>query len=254
MDALSPTELLTQLRTHRWVDLTHAFGPGIPHYHAFPDEERTTLFHFDEGVGTDGSGFLAHRYSHIGQWGTHCDPPAHFTRGGRFLDELPVTEMVLPLVVLDLRAQAAADVDHAVTPEDVTAHEAEHGRIPDGAFVAARWGWDARWPDGEAMAGRGDDGLAHFPGWGVDALRLLVEERGVVAIGHDTTDTDPGAVVSAGTAPAETYVLGADRWQIELLANLGDVPATGAIVVATWPKPEEGSGFPARVFAIAPNG
>ena len=252
MDALPPTELLAQLRTHRGVDLTHAFGPGIPHYHAFPDEERTTLFHFDEGVGTDGAGFLAHRYSHIGQWGTHCDPPAHFTRGGRFLDELPVTEMVLPLVVLDLRHRAAADADHTLSPEDVAAHEAEHGRIPDGAFVAAWWGWDARWPDGEAMANRGADGVAHHPGWGVDALRLLVEERGAVAVGHDTTDTDPGAVVSGGAAPAETYVLGADRWQIELVAHLGDVPATGAIVVATWPKPAEGSGFPARVFAIAP--
>jgi kynurenine formamidase len=254
MDVLPPTELLAHLRTHRWVDLTHAFGPGIPHYHAFPDEERTTLFHFDEGVGTDGAGFLAHRYSHIGQWGTHCDPPAHFTRGGRFLDELPVTEMVLPLVVLDLRAAAAADPDHAVSPDDVAAFEAEHGRIPDGAFVAAWWGWDARWPDGDAMADRDGDGVAHYPGWGVDALRLLVEERGAVAVGHDTTDTDPGAVVAGGSAPAETYVVGADRWQIELLANLGDVPATGSIVVATWPKPEQGSGFPARVFAIAPAG
>lgn len=254
MDVPSPLQLLDHLRTHRWVDLTHAFAPGIPHYHAFPDEQRTTLFAFEEGLGTVGSGFLAHEYRHIGQWGTHVDPPAHFTQGGRFLDELPVTEMVLPLAVLDLRDRVAADVDHAVAPEDIRAHEAAHGRIPDGAFVAAWTGWADRWPDGDAMANRDADGVAHHPGWGVDALRLLVEDRGVVAVGHDTTDTDPGAVVSGGVAPAETYVLGADRWQIELLANLGDVPPAGAIVVATWPKPREGSGFPARVFAIAPGG
>ena len=35
------------------------------------------------------------------------------------------------------------------------------------------------------------------------------------------------------------------------MANLDQVPPTGALVVATWPKPRGGSGFPARVFAIA---
>ena len=64
------------------------------------------------------------------------------------------------------------------------------------------------------------------------------------------TDTDPGALVSTGQYPAEAYLLGADRWQIELMANLGEVPAAGGLVVATWPKPLGGSGFPARVFAI----
>ena len=66
------------------------------------------------------------------------------------------------------------------------------------------------------------------------------------------TDTDPGATVSRGSAPAETYILGTDRWQIELLANLERVPPTGALMVATWPKPHRGSGFPARAFAIVP--
>ena len=70
-------DVLTRLRTCEWVDLTHAFGPGIPHYFAFPDEERETLFHFDEGVGSVGTGFLAHRYTHIGQWGTQVEGCCH---------------------------------------------------------------------------------------------------------------------------------------------------------------------------------
>jgi len=244
------TDVLDRLRRCDWVDLTHAFAPGIPHYHAFPDEEREVVFHFDEGVGSGGTGFLAHRYSHIGQWGTHVDPPAHFARGGRTLDELPVTDMLLPLVVVDVRELVDADVDHAVTRADLEAHEQRHGEIPTGAFVALRTGWGKRWPDGEAMANRDSEGTAHYPGWSVDALRFLVEQRGVTAVGHDTTDTDPGAVVSGGSAPAETYILGADKWQIELLAGLDQVPSTGALVLATWPKPREGSGFPARVVAL----
>lgn len=252
MAELDLSEVLTQLRSCRWVDMTHAFEPGTPHYHGFPDEERTVLYDFAEGVGEMGSGFLAHRYSHVGQWGTHCDPPGHFTDGGRLIDELPVTDMISPLVVVDVTDQVGADVDHAVSAADIEAHEAQHGRIAEGDFVALRTGWGERWPDGDAMANKDSDGVAHYPGWGVDALELLVEGRGAVGVGHDMTDTDPGAKVSAGEVPAETYILGADRWQIELLDLTGELPPTGGLVVATWPKPKAGSGFPARVFAICP--
>jgi kynurenine formamidase len=246
------SDLLDRLRACEWVDLTHAFGPGIPHYVAFPDEVRTVLFHYDEGVGERGSGFLAHEYRHIGQWGTHMDPPAHFTRGGRTQDEVGVREMILALVVIDVSAACAGDPDFACTRGVIEAWEARHGRVPEGAFVALHTGWSERWPDAERMQNRDAEGVAHYPGWAVDGLQLLVEERGITAIGHDMTDTDPGALVSAGRVPAESFILAADRWQIELLANLDRVPPTGALIVATWPKPEGGSGFPARAFAIVP--
>ncbi len=246
------TDILDRLRACEWVDLTHAFAPGIPHYVEFPDEARTVLFHYDEGVGERGAGFLAHEYRHIGQWGTHMDPPAHFTRGGRTQDEVGVREMILPLAVIDVREACADDPDYACTQSAIEVWETRHGRVPAGAFVALHTGWATRWPDDAAMQNRDADGVAHFPGWGVDALELLVAERGITAIGHDMTDTDPGATVSRGDAPAETYILGADRWQIELLANLERVPPTGALIVATWPKPHRGSGFPARAFAIIP--
>jgi hypothetical protein len=48
-------------------------------------------------------------------------------------------------------------------------------------------------------------------------------------------------------------ILKHDHYQIELLADLDRVPKAGAIVVASFPKPKDGSGFPARVFAILPS-
>jgi len=83
-------------------------------------------------------------------------------------------------------------------------------------------------------------------------LRYLYEERRIIASGHETLDTDPGIATSKGDYSLETYVLGADHYQIELLANLDKVPEAGAIVVVSFPKPKRGSGFPARVFAILP--
>ncbi|WP_394821704.1 cyclase family protein [Pendulispora albinea] len=249
----TPPSLLAMLRQSRFVDLTHSFDPAIPHCDSFAPEERITLYHYDEGVGTRGSGFLAHEYRHVGQWGTHVDPPAHFVRGLRYLDEIGVDEMILPLAVLDIADRAAKDPDTVVTLPDILAWEAAHGCLPVRAFVALYTGWDARWPCATRMANRDAAGVAHFPGWSLEALHFLAEQRDVTAIGHDTTDTDPGIVVSRREAPLETYWLRNDKWQIELLANLGMVPRAGALIVATWPKPRQGSGFPARAFAIVPS-
>lgn len=239
-------EALATLKDARWIDLTHAFAPGIPHYVAFPDEQRGVV------TTVEDDGFLVHRYSHVGQWGTHVDPPSHFISGGRPLDELPVTDMLLPLVVLDARDRVAADADYVVDIALIEEHELLHGRIPAAAFVAFASGWSVRWPSSDRMQNRDAVGIAHYPGWSVDALRFLVEQRAVRAVGHEQTDTDPGSALSHGCVDAEHYLLGADRWQIEMLTNLDQVPPTGAIIVASWPKPLAGSGFPARCVAIAP--
>jgi kynurenine formamidase len=245
-------DVLAHLRGCEWIDLTHAFEPGIPHYALFPDERRRVVFAFQSSQGALGSGFLVHEYRHVGQWGTHVDPPAHFIEGGRTVDALPVEEMVLPLVVLDVREQVSSDAGFAATDATIGAHEAKYGRIPERAFVALLTGWGGRWPDATAMDNRDAHGHSHAPGWDVSALRMLFEQRETVAIGHDVMSTDPAALVDHGHVDAEMYVLGRDRWQIELMANLDRVPVRGSLIVATWPKPMAGSGFPARCFAITP--
>lgn len=83
-------------------------------------------------------------------------------------------------------------------------------------------------------------------------LKYLYEDRKIVASGHEPPDTDAAAAQATQGFAAETYVLQQDRYQIELLANLDQVPEAGAIVFAVVPKPKGGSGFPARVFAIVP--
>ncbi|MEZ2387980.1 cyclase family protein [bacterium RCC_150] len=238
-------DLRNLLGGRSFTDLTHAFHPGQPHFPAFPDEVRETVFDLERG-----DGFSAHRYSIIGQWGTHVDPPSHFIRGGRTLDQIPVKDMVLPLVILDIAKRASVDPDATPTMEDVQAWEERNGPVPAGAFVALRTGWSHRWPDAEAMANRDHDGVSHTPGWSREVLAYLVEERAVAAVGHEQTDTDPGLATSRQDFSLESYVLAQDRWQIELLSNLDALPESGGVIIATWPKPLQGSGFPARVFAI----
>ena len=245
-------EALARLRSGRFVDLTHPFGPGIPHWKGLPDMEVETLYSHDPGVGAMGSGFFIQRYSLAGNWGTHVDPPAHFVKGLRTVDQIDVRDMVLPLVVLDVHGAVRTNPDYTPTMDDVRAWESRHGAIPSGSFVALRTDWSKRWPDADAFRNVDADGVSHTPGWSLEVLKYLYEVRKVTATGHETTDTDPGSATSKDDYALEAYVLGRNAYQIEILTNLDQTPEYGAVVVASFAKPLGGSGFPARVFAIAP--
>ena len=244
-----PTSLadaLAVIKSHRFVDLTHAFAPGIPHWKGAPNERVKTLY----TVAKDG--FRINEYCHIGQWGTHVDPPAHFHTGLLTVDQIDPKDMLMPLVVIDVHEKVAKNPDYVLTPDDVGSWEKRHGVVPQGAFVAMRTDWSKRWPDDASLANRDAAGVFHYPGWSKEVLRLLYEKRGITASGHETTDTDPGFATTKDDYSLESYLLGLNHYQIELLANLDQVPEAGALVWVSFPKVDQGSGFPARVIAIVP--
>ncbi|WP_342472011.1 cyclase family protein [Metasolibacillus sp. FSL H7-0170] len=234
------------LKGKKWVDLTHTFGPDSPHFFMFEDAKFETLFSHDEG-------FFAQQFSFPGQYGTHIDPPIHFVRDTRYLDELNLKELVLPLVVVDKSKEAKEDNDFTLSVQDILAFEAEHGEIEAGTFVALRTDWSKRWPDKEAFNNKDKEGNNHIPGWGLEALQFLFKERKVSAVGHETFDTDSAAdFLRNGKLEGEYFVLEQDTYQIELLTNLDQLPAKGAVIFNIVPKPEKASGFPVRSFAILP--
>lgn len=234
------------VHAHRFVDLTHAFAPGIPHWPGFPNERVTTLYTYRK------DGFLAQEFCHVGQWGTHVDAPAHFAPGGRTVDQIDPAQMLLPLAVIDVHRQAAANPDYVLSMDDVRAWERAHGPVPAGAFVAMRTDWAKRWPSQSAMENKDRKGIGHYPGWSMPVLRYLYDVRHVAATGHETTDTDPGVAASHNDFSLESWILHHGHYQIELLDNLGAVPESGALAMVTFAKARGGSGFPARVVAIVP--
>ena len=244
--AESLDQALRIMQSHRFVDLTHAFEPGIPHWKGAPDEQVKLLYTVDK------DGFRINEYCHIGQWGTHVDPPAHFHTGKKSVDQIEPKDMMMPLVVIDVHEKVAKNPDYTLALEDVKSWETRHGRIPRGAFVAMRTDWSKRWPDNIKLANADASGTFHYPGWSMPVLKLLYEERGITASGHETTDTDPGLKTTKDDYSLESYILGTNHYQIEMLANLDQVPEAGGIVFITFPKVQDGSGFPARVIAVVP--
>jgi kynurenine formamidase len=234
------------LSSKTFVDLTHAFGPTTPHWKGFGEEKVVELYTIKK------DGFLVQQFTHVGQWGTHIDTPAHFHEGLRTADQIDPKEMLLPLVVLDVHEKVEKNPDYVIALSDIHDWETRHGRIPANAFVAMRTDWSKRWPNDAAMQNRDAAGVAHYPGWSKEVLKLLYEDRKITASGHETTDTDPGVATTKDDYSLESYVLGLNHYQIEMLANLDRVPEAGALVMVSWPKPEGGTGFPARVVAILP--
>lgn len=244
-----PGDLMAAYRTihgHRFVDLTHAFEPGIAHWPGFPNETVRTLYTYKS------SGFIAQLFCHVGQWGTHVDSPSHFAQGAATVDEIDPKQMLLPLVIIDVHEKVAHNSDYALSMSDVRAWEAAHGPVPSGAFVAMRTDWSKRWPSEAKMENVDGKGVAHYPGWSMPVLQYLYITRHVTATGHETTDTDPGVAASHGDYSLESWILHHGHYQIELLANLDRAPEAGALAIVSFAKPRGGSGFPARVIAIVP--
>jgi len=226
-----------------FVDLTHSFGAATPVWSGFGQAKMTPAADPKTGeaytIAKDG--FRTTYYQMVGQYGTHVDPPAHFAEDGITMDKIPLKQMILPLVVFDATPFLAKDPNHAFSIDDLRAWERRHGRVPGGAFAALRTDMSKDWSDPQRFQ------RSPFPAWAPATVRFLVEQRGVTAIGHESLDTD-----TTDKMESETYILQKGRYQIEVMANLDKVPATGALIVVTWPKVKDGLGFPARAFAILP--
>ena len=242
---------LKKLQQGTWVDLTHPLTNDSPYWAGIPEgsvELCKTVFDYDEEMLS----CRIHTYKFPGQFGTHVDFPSHFTPGKVGSEAYGAEQMAMPLCVIDLTGKVAAEgPDTAVTVADIEAWEAEHGRIPAGAFVALRTDWYQRWPDNDALNNFDEDGGEHCPGWSMEALRFLYEERDIQMNGHETFDTDASFLAAeADDLACERYVLDHGHLQVEVMANLDKVPETGAVVFVSWPRIEGATGIPARVVAV----
>ncbi len=213
----------------RVVDLTHTLTGDFP---LWPGSAPVVAVP-TSGVGPGNTGFATRWMSFSEHSGTHVDAPAHKIGDGITVEKIAPADLVAPLVVISIAARARTDRRALLTERDIAAHEERHGRIPPRALVAMHAGWQPR------------TGGPHAAGFDPAAVEMLVGERGIVAIGTDTLSIDRFDDVGAHTA-----ILGAGRYAVEAMANLAEVPVTGATVMVGAPKFAGGTGGPARVLAL----
>ena len=244
------TSATIDLTRYQLVDLTHSFSGQTIYW---PTSTKT-FEHPQQSYGKTPGGWFYSSYelSTPEHGGTHLDAPIHFGEGRETSDQIPLTRLVARAVVIDVSAKADSNRDYLLTPDDITEFERQHGQIAEGTIVLLRTGWSRRWPDKLAYLGDntpGDASKLHFPSFGPDAARFLIEQRRVAALGADVASIDAGTSTDfmVHRVAAESNVPG-----FENLTNLDQLPPTGSIVIALPMKIEGGSGGPLRAVAMIP--
>ena len=235
---------------YRIIDLTHPFNGQTLYWPNAPSTFKLERLAYGPSAG--GYFYSAFAYSAPEHGGTHLDAPIHFSATGNTADQIPLSQLVAPAVVIDITATAAKDPDFLLSAADVLAFERAHGRIRPGTIVLLRTGWSKRWPDRKSYLGDdtpGDASHLHFPSFGADAARLLVEQRRIAALGADVASIDYGASTDFIVHRIAT---GANVPGLENLTNLDQLPARGATIFALPMKIEGGSGGPLRAIALVP--
>ena len=229
-------------RAESWIDLSHPLDARTLYW---PGGAPFELEVVSRGRDTQGRWYAANVYRTAEHLGTHLDAPFHFNAGGWKSDEIPIERMRGPAFVLDMRAEAGADADLAVSASQIRNWERRHRRLPAGGILLVRTGWDARWGDAERYFGSTrleDASDLHFPGLAADAAALLVERR-VHAVGIDTASIDPGP---SRVFEAHRKLAAANVLIYENLRGLGRVPGSGAEFMAFALSISSGTGGPVR--------
>ncbi|PBB08498.1 cyclase [Kocuria sp. WRN011] len=238
----------------RLVDLTNKLSATTPTLELPEPFSNLIDFSLEEVSAYNEPGpFWKHHNIHTGEHiGTHIDAPVHWATGreGKDVSQIEPARLIGPAVVLDFTAEAEQDADFLVDVSHIQEWEAEHGAIPDNAWVLFRTGWDRFAQDRDAFLNKDENG-PHSPGFTVECARWLGEERAISGVGVETVGIDAGAAGGLDPAfPMHYYLLGNDKYGITSLQNLGELPPTGALLVVAPLPIEGGTGSPSRVFAL----
>lgn len=236
------------------IDLTNTLSSTTPTLR-LPDPFANLIdFSLEEVSAYNEPGpFWKHHNIHTGEHiGTHIDAPVHWASGRDGLDvsQILPERLIGPACVIDKTAEVEADADFLLEVDDILAWEAEHGELPANSWLLLRTGWEKFSDDQDAFLNADENG-PHTPGISAACAQWLAEERPISGFGVETVGIDAGSAGGMDPAfPAHYYLLGADKYGLTSLQNLGDLPATGAMIVVSPLPIVGGTGSPTRVFAI----
>ncbi|MBO0687659.1 MAG: cyclase family protein [Candidatus Dormibacteraeota bacterium] len=186
--------------------------------------------------------------------GTHFDAPIHWVTGKdkASVDRVPLGHLVAPVVVVDRSADCAANPDFLLEVEHLEAWQREHGPLPEGGWLLFRSGWESRAGDQSSFLNADEHG-SHTPGPSVACARWLAQESPIIGFGTETVGTDAGMAGGFDPPfPCHTFMHGAGKYGLTSLVGLGQLPATGAVLIVAPLPIVGGSGSPARALALIP--
>lgn len=223
---------------YKLIDLTHVLSSEIPNWKDRP--EFKSHVYIDYNQCPNGMPFRVQSIHMDAGSGTHIDVPAHYLPEGKTVEQIHLENLISPLVVIDVSAQSHET--YSMTVKDIHAYEKEYGHIPDRACVMVYTGWSKYWHDTEKYRNN-----VTYPSVSLEAAQLLLK-RNITSLGIDTLAPDrpkDGFVVHDALFHQDKYI-------IENVANLDQVPCKGAFVAVMPLNVEGATEAAARVVALIP--
>ncbi len=246
--ATGTTDMAALLGGLRLISLSHVNDPATTN--VFPGDPPFEL----EVIATiPEDGYFLQFVREGEHTGTHWGAPGHFNTGQPLADEMDLADLLLPAVKIDVRAQSRNNPDYAVTIDDIKDWERRHGRIPNESAVIIWTGWDSKWGT-PAYPNQDADGVLHQPGFSIPAVKWLIDTGRLGYRGATGTDTFSPDVGTDETYTVSKLVYQQHRISLEILANLKNLPATGAHILAGGHINKNGAGSTALIFGILPPG
>ena len=235
------------------IDLTAPLNSETPLLELPPEFGQTAQFQLEEISRYDdrGPAWYWNNFRTGEHTGTHFDAPNHWVTGKDLGDiaSVPVRSFVAPALVLDVTEQVAADPNFLIERDLVESFAAEHGGLPEGGWLLCRTGWSSRVTQ-QDMINNTETGPTS-PGLSAACAQWVAEESPLQGIGVETVGTDAGAAHSFDPAfPCHSFLMGNNKFGLAQLQNLDQLPASGAVIIASPLKITGGSGSPARVLAL----
>lgn len=182
--------------------------------------------------------FRVQQFSMNAGIGTHIDAPAHCFPGAETVDNLALTTLITPCVVINVAAKA--NENYQINLEDIQIFEHQYGMIAKNALVIFHTGWSKFWSDKSKYINN-----HHFPSVAKVVAEILLE-REVCGLAIDTLSPDcPGSIF-----PVHQLMLGASKYIIENIAHADALPPVGACVIALPLKIKNATEAPLRMIGL----
>ncbi len=178
--------------------------------------------------------------------GTHMDAPRHLIKEGLSIEQIPITQFIAQVCVIDVSTKA--DADYELSVDDIEAYEKTYGLIPKGSVAIAYTGWSRFWLSAKAYRNQDAMGQMHFPAISAKAAELLLV-RDIAGLAIDTLSPD----CLDSTYSVHKLILGNGKYIIENIGDCSSLPAKGAYLIALPLKIQNGTESPLRVVALVQN-
>ena len=141
----------------RVVDLTQVLNEKVPSY-----EGKAGDFEYHVLTTVDKDGYRSGSFCMHEHLGTHMDAPVHFCKGGLSIDKLKPSNLVAPIIVIDVRKEAKKNPDYFLTIGKIKELETKTN-IANHAAFSLLTGWDKRYFKEGQYRNADAKGLMHFP-------------------------------------------------------------------------------------------